>query len=199
MSFDVNVSNSNFLSDGWSTKKIINSNNNIGNERLLLKSEFLKAFHAYARRFPSSVSGNSSLTDFNYSMPLDRNSSYNFLNTSIRSKIISDCVTKMRETGNPCEETEAVAFRYIFPIFLILSVFGNSLTLAVYNSKFLKNASTVILLATKALANLAGICFLSMEMVLHYCDHNSGLEEIIWYIRPYTLFLANFFGTLAVW
>lgn len=140
---------------------------------------------------------NMSSTDFNYSIFPD---DPKHINEDIIKFMTSNCRQRLNEKmRTSCMDAEEIAFRFVFPLFLALSIFGCTLTLAVYGSKFLKNASTVLLLATKALANLAGVCCLSMEMVRYYMDRDEMFEEIYWYSRPYTLFMANFFGTLAVW
>lgn len=120
----------------------------------------------------------------------------------LNKRLILNCHIKLDSARTSCDDAENVAFKYIFPFMLILSMIGNTLVLVVYRSKFLKNTSTIILLSLKASANLAGVCCLSTEMIKQYnydMRKNSKFEQIYWYIRPYALFFVNYFGTLAVW
>lgn len=119
----------------------------------------------------------------------------------LNKRLINSCRSNL-EYRTSCEDAENIAFKFVFPFMLVLSMIGNSLTLVVYRSKFLKNASTVSLLSLKAFSNLAGVCCLSSEMIKHYnfnFKKNSNFEQFYWYIRPYALFFVNYFGTLAVW
>lgn len=101
--------------------------------------------------------------------------------------------------NDECNAWKAFIFEYLFPWVLFLAVLGNALTLAVYRSRFLKSAATVLLLAVKAQANLAFAICLTVEMLHYFLNEESPFQEIYYRSRPYTLFLANYFDSLAVW
>lgn len=103
------------------------------------------------------------------------------------------------QENDECNAWKAFIFEYLFPWVLILAILGNALTLAVYRSRYLKSAATVLLLAVKAQANLAFVCCLTMEMLHYFVSDESPFQEVYWRSRPYTLFLANYFDSLAVW
>lgn len=103
------------------------------------------------------------------------------------------------QANDECNAWKAFIFEYLFPWVLLLAILGNALTLAVYRSRYLKSAATVLLLAVKAQANLAFACCLTMEMLHYFVAEDSPFQDVYWRSRPYTLFLANYFDSLAVW
>ena len=108
-----------------------------------------------------------------------------------------------------CQDLHWALFRAVFPLLLVLSIVGNSLNLLVYRLKCFKGSAAVHLLRLKAIANVAFVLSLSLEMAHAFSRHgsaahrppvrSSSLEAAYWHAQPWCALLANFFGTASTW
>uniref|UniRef100_A0A1I8AJL6 G_PROTEIN_RECEP_F1_2 domain-containing protein n=1 Tax=Steinernema glaseri TaxID=37863 RepID=A0A1I8AJL6_9BILA len=106
---------------------------------------------------------------------------------------------------------EKFLFIWVYPVLLLLSVFGNTMNVVLYHHPFLRSSSTVKLLLFRSKANL----LFSLSLLPNFLYALSGfrrsphlpytvldsdsLELFYWRTVKYMLFFSNVLNTASVW